>query len=150
MKRRDFHTSIAAGIPPAEALARISRVSERWTKGFTGRSQQPGGTFTVRFGETFVDFEVAGVVADRKIVWHVTDCNLHWLKDKKEWNDTKVVWDVSPGDKATTISMTHEGLVPEVECYGTCQAGWTFYVEKSLFKFLTENEGLPDVRRGSE
>lgn len=84
------------------------------------------------------------VVPDKKIVWLVTDSSIHWLKDKTEWSGTKVVWEASSAKGTTTIDMTHVGLVPEVECYDDCNEGWNFYVGKSLFKFLTENKGLPD------
>jgi len=35
-------------------------------------------------GEGFVTFKVIEIVADKKLVWHVSDCNLPWLIDKKE------------------------------------------------------------------
>lgn len=142
----DYHRSIQADISPAEALSRISRVSDWWTKNFTGRSQNPGDTFTVRFGETFVDFKVKEVVPGKKVVWQVTDCNLHWINDKKEWKHTSIVWEVSPNNEATHVKMTHVGLVPGVECYANCEKGWDFCVGESLLKLLTENRGLPDQR----
>jgi hypothetical protein len=143
----DYQRSIQAGISPAEALSRISRVPDWWTKNFTGRSGNPGDRFTVRFGETFVDFQVSEVVPGKKAVWQVTDCNLHWINDKKEWKGTSVVWEVSSRNGATQVKMTHAGLVPGVECYGNCKPGWDFFVGESLLKLLTENQGLPDQRR---
>ena len=90
------------------------------------------------------------MIPDKKIVWQVTDCNLHWLKGKKEWNDTKVVWEVSPENKSTTrIRMTHSGLVPGIECYDDGKKGWDFFVGESLRKLLTENKGLPDLESKS-
>jgi hypothetical protein len=80
----DYQRSIQADISPAEALSRISRVSDWWTKNVTGRSQNPGDAFTVRWGETFVDFKILEVIPGKRVVWHVTDCNLPWINDKKE------------------------------------------------------------------
>ncbi len=129
---------------------RISRVSDWWTKGVAGRARKLGDSFTVRFGETFVDFKISKIVPDKKVVWQVTDCNLHWLKDKKEWKGTDVVWDVSREDKTTTnIRMTHSGLVPGIECYGNRKEGGDFFVGESLAKLLTENKGLPDQKKES-
>jgi Activator of Hsp90 ATPase homolog 1-like protein len=149
MTSKDYDRSIKANIPPAQAFDKITRVPDWWTKGFTGCSQKLGDNFTVRFGETFVDFKISELVPDNKIVWEVTDSNLHWLKDKKEWNGTKVVWEVSPeGKSETRVRMTHSGLVPGVECYDRCKEGWDFYVGESLLKLLTEKKGLPDQRIG--
>lgn len=44
----------------------------------------------------------------------------------------------------TTVAMTHRGLVPGIECCDRCKKGWDFFVQKSLFKFLTEGQGLPE------
>ncbi len=144
MKQRDYQTNITVNVTAEEAQGAISKVSEWWTKSFKGKSQKQGDTFSVNFGETFVDFKIDEVIPDRKIVWKVTDCNLHWIEDKKEWKDTKIVWEISGNGKSTKIDMTHVGLVPEVECYNDCRKGWNFYVNESLLKLLNEGKGIPD------
>ena len=40
------------------------------------------------------------------------------------------------GDKAV-LKFTHEGLVPEMECYAMCEKGWTMIIEDWLFHFIT-------------
>jgi hypothetical protein len=114
-----------------------------------GASQKPGDTFTVRFGETLVDFRVTEAVPEERIVWEVTDCNLHFVANKKEWNNTRVVWEVATEKQLTTVRMTHVGLVPEHQCYQNCEEGWNFFVSKSLLKLLTDNKGLPDGKKRS-
>ena len=66
------------------------------------------------------------------------------MKDKKEWKGTKMSFEISVQNNETQIHFTHIGLVPEVECFTDCTAGWRHYITKSLFKLLTEQEGLPD------
>jgi hypothetical protein len=144
MTQRDYTATISAKIGANEAIDRISRVPDWWTKGFTGASAKPGDTFTVRFGETFVDFRVTEVIPAKRIVWQVTDCNLHFIPNKKEWNNTSVVWDVSAERELTSVRMTHVGLIPQHQCYQNCEQGWNFFVKESLLKLLTENKGLPD------
>ncbi|HUZ94244.1 MAG TPA: SRPBCC domain-containing protein, partial [Edaphobacter sp.] len=110
-------------------------------------------TFTVRWDDTFVDFAVIELVPSKRIVWRVTDCNLPFVKDKKEWKDTQVVFDFSSDHQATTVTMTHAGLTPVVECYNACRKGWDFYILESLQNLLSENRGLPDMqgrREGAE
>jgi hypothetical protein len=74
----------------------------------------------------------------------VTDCNLQFVEDKKEWKNTEVVFDISSDGAATTVTMTHSGLEPGVACYETCRKGWNFFITDSLQKLLTENQGMPD------
>jgi|SRR5882724_1074791 len=145
MKTQDYHSSITTSVDPEKTLQSISRVSEWWTSHFEGQSQNPGDEFTVHFGKTFVTFTVTEVVAGKKVSWLVTDCNLEWLSDKKEWNGTRVVWEVSARNGVTQVDFTHQGLVPAVECYEACEKGWNFFIKYSFFKLITEGKGLPDA-----
>jgi hypothetical protein len=146
MNHKDYQTSIIVNVTAKEAQGAINKVSEWWTKNFKGSSNKVDDKFTVRFGETFVDFKVDEIVPGKKMAWSVTDCYLHWLNDKKEWNDTKIEWEISGNGKSIKINMTHVGLVPEIECYNDCRKGWNFYVNESLLKLLTEGMGIPDKK----
>ncbi len=143
-RQKDLIYSIKAGITPAEATEKISRVSEWWGRNIEGISRKQGDVFTYHAGNTWVTFKIAEVIPDKKIVWHVTDCNLHWIHDKKEWKDTSIVWDIAGNGEVTQIHFTHLGLVPGMECYNDCEKGWSDYIQQSLFQFLTKDKGLPD------
>lgn len=146
MDHKDYTASITVNADAKTAQEAISKVPEWWTAGYTGNSEKLNDVFTVTFGETFVTFKVTEVVQDKRVVWKVTDCYLHWQNDKKEWNDTEVAWDIASKDNSTSITMTHVGLVPEVECYENCREGWDFYIHESLFKLLTQHKGLADLK----
>lgn len=138
MARQDYTKVISAKISAKEAADRIGRVADWWTKGFTGTARKNGDAFTVRFGETFVDFKISEVIPERRIVWEVINSNLHWVSDKAEWNGTRIVWDISTRDETTTVRMTHVGLHPGVECYERCAAGWDSCFGEGLLKLLNE------------
>src|SRR5450432_3954367 len=128
----DYHVTIMAPVTPAKALAAISDVQGWWAKNFEGSAKKKGDRFTVRFGETFVDFTIKDLITYKMVVWQVTDCNLHWIKAKKEWKDTEILWEVSDANGATRIDMTHVGLAPGVECFETCEPGWNHHIKGSL------------------
>jgi hypothetical protein len=144
MNSNNYNCTINANISPNEAFDSISRVSEWWTANLEGNSRKLNDIFTVHFGKTFATIKLIEVIPDKKIVWHFTDCYLDWLKDKEEWKDTKIDWEISTALNSTQISMTHIGLVPEIECYTDCEKGWNFYIKESLFKLITEKKGIPD------
>lgn len=144
MAKKDFHTSIKVNTSPAEVMKKISKVDGWWAKNFTGSAEKLNDKFRVDFGKTFVDFQISELVPNKKVVWKVTDCNLHWIKTKKEWNGTEVVFEVSNGGESTTIDFTHIGLVPGVECYNECEAGWTDHVTNSLANFINKGKGKPE------
>jgi hypothetical protein len=144
MNQQNYQSSIAASFTPGEAFEGISRVNEWWAKNIEGSTEKLNDVFTVNFsGGTFVTFKITENVPGEKIAWHVTDCYLPWLKDKTEWNGTTVMFEISPLGDETQVTMTHIGLVPEVECFEGCEAGWNKYFKGSLFKLLTEHAGVP-------
>ena len=46
----------------------------------------------------------------------------------------------------TRLTFTHEGLTPDVECYKACKPGWTHWITRSLFSYLTTGKGDFDQR----
>ncbi|MFI5134394.1 MAG: SRPBCC domain-containing protein [Chitinophagales bacterium] len=149
MNKQDYNAIITVNATAEKAFNNIKSVSKWWGTNFEGSSQKSGDVFTIRFGKTWVTFEIAEVVPDKKIAWLVTDCNLEWIKDKKEWKGTKMLFKISAKDNATQISVTHIGLVPGIECYNDCVKGWNFHLKESLFKLITEGKGMPDTTKDS-
>ena len=145
MTKQDYRLSISVPVSAFEACDKIAHVSEWWATDFGGSARNLGDVFTVRFGETFVDFQVTEAVPSSKVVWHVTNCYLPWLQDKTEWNDTNVVFEIAAGQSETTVTLTHEGLVPEAECFDGCVQGWNQYFGGSFRQFLTEGHGTPNT-----
>jgi len=144
MNQQNYQCSIAANFTPAEAFDGINRVNEWWVKNIEGGSEKLNDVFTVNFsGGIFVTFKITESIPGEKVAWFVTDCHLPWLKDKTEWNGTTVLFEISPSGNETQVTMTHIGLVPEVECYKGCEAGWNQYFKGSLYKLLTEHAGVP-------
>lgn len=144
MEKKDFHLTITVNASPEEAIKKINQVNLWWAKKVIGNSEKLGDKFTVDFGKTFVDFQISELIPEKKVVWKVTDCNLDWINDKKEWNNTEVVFEVSSENNKTKIDFTHKGLVPGIECYEDCKEGWTGHVTNSLVKFIDEGKGMPE------
>jgi hypothetical protein len=144
MKKQDYHTNITVNATAHEAFESINSVSQWWTENLEGSSQKLNDEFTVRFGETFVTVKIVELLPDRKIVWHVIDCNKPWLKDKKEWKDTKISFEISKQDKKTEIRFTHLGLVPGIECFEACSNAWSQYIQRSLLSLITNGQGQPN------
>lgn len=146
MKKQDYNATIVVKTTAAEAFKYINHVSAWWTENLEGSSARLNDVFTVRFGETFVTFRITEFVPAKKVVWLVTDSNLHWLYDKKEWNGTSVRFELSGEKDATSIHFTHIGLLPGIECYNNCKRGWDEHIKDSLFGLISEGKGLPQKR----
>ena len=142
MKKQDFSNSISAKINANEAIEKISNVPGWWGITFSGNSKKQNDKFIVKMsGDSFFDFTVTELIPGKRVVWLVTDCNMPWYNDKKEWANTKLVFDLNENNGETIVNFTHEGLTPEIECYKACEKGWTHWVKTSLFSYLTTGEG---------
>ena len=144
MKTKDFHLAIKVNASAEEALEKINQVDKWWAKKVKGKSEKLNDKFTVDFGKTFVDFQISELVPGKKVVWKVTDCNLDWIKTKKEWNGTEVVFEISGKGNTSEINFTHIGLVPGVECYSDCEVGWTGHITNSLVNLINTGKGQPE------
>ena len=142
MEKESYTSSITANVTPSEAFNGICKVSEWWGS-IEGETNKLNDVFTYRPGETWVNFKITEFIPQKKIVWHVTDCFLHWQNDKTEWKNTDVIFEIAEKNGSTTINFTHRGLVPGIECYDGCVKGWDQYFGGSLLKLLNSGVGQP-------
>lgn len=142
--RKDLHVELSVQAAPGEVLSKIAAVGDWWARDFSGSAGEKGDRFTVRFGKTFVDFSITELIPEQKVIWTVTDCNLEWINNKKEWAGSQVVFDLAASTNTTAISFTHIGLTPEVECYKSCEPGWKHHLVDSLVPFINSGKGFPE------
>ena len=146
-KQQDFTYSFTVKASAKDVMKSIAQVDKWWAKQFKGNASKLNDVFSVYFGkpgDTFVDFKISEVIPEKKIIWLVTDCNLHWIDDKKEWKNNEVIWSLTEKDGKTTIDFVHKGMTPENECYETCKPGWTHHIKDSLIKLIEDGKGFPE------
>ena len=148
MEKKNYTATIKVDASAEKAFNCINKVSEWWSENLVGDSENLNGIFTINFGgDLFVTHQLVEVVPNKKVVWLVTDCYLSWLKDKKEWQGTKMSFEIATKGNSTEINFTHIGLVPEVECFNDCVKGWDQYIKDSLLKLITEGKGAPQIKK---
>lgn len=151
MKEQDYHTSISADATSLEAFNCIISVTKWWTENLEGSSQKPDDEFTVRFGDVhYSKQKLVEVVPGKKVVWLVTDSKLNFLKDKHEWTNTKISFEISTQNDKTKIHFTHIGLVPEIECFDACSNAWSQYIQQSLWRLITTGKGQPEKKENKQ
>lgn len=151
MTTKDYTITLLVAQTPKQAFKAINNVRGWWTENLEGNSQKVGDEFTVRFGNVHVSKQkIVEVIPDKKVVWLVTDSKLNFVKDKDEWTNTRIIFELLDlGDK-TQITFTHEGLVPEYECFDACSDAWTDYLEGSLANLINTGKGQPTPKEAGQ
>jgi hypothetical protein len=146
MTKQDYTAFITVNASVQETFEKINSVTKWWTDDLEGNSQKLNDEFTVQFGDIQkTGQKIIEFVQDKKVVWLVTESRLNFIKDKEEWKNTKISFELSRQGDKTQIHFKHIGLVPEVECFKSCSKGWDYYIKGSLFKLLTEGKGTPGL-----
>ena len=147
MEKQNYTASLKVDAPPQEVFKSINNVTDWWTENLEGSSQKLNDEFTVQFGNIhYSSQKLVEFIPNKKVVWLVTDSHLSWIKDKQEWTNTKISFEIISKGTYTQLIFTHIGLVPEIECYNDCRKGWDQYIKNSLFRLLTSGKGQPDKR----
>lgn len=150
MKTKNFTTTILVDQTPQEAFDAINDVRGWWSGKIEGRTDVLGAEFTYSYKRIHrTRQKITELVPGKKVVWHVTKSELHFVRDKSEWDGTDIVFEISKKGDKTEIRFTHVGLVPTIECYDGCSGAWGFYVNESLCSFIATGSGEPnpDERR---
>ena len=139
MKNEGYTVTIAISNTPAEVFNCIGNVSKWWSKDFEGSSAKLNDEFVIFHpGAHYSKQKLVEVIPNNRVVWLVTGSKLDWLeKNKSEWTNTKMVFKITTEGDKTVLHFTHEGLVPELECYYRCGQGWNMVIKQRLFNFIT-------------
>lgn len=145
MTDQSYKSTIEVGKSPQHVFSCITNDVAKWWGGkdLEGSSTKLHDEFVVHHPNAhYSKQKLVEVIPDKKIVWLVTESYLHWLKkDPHEWAGTKMIFEISSKSDITVLDLTHEGLIPEKECYTICSQGWNMVIQDWLFKFITQ--GIP-------
>ena len=133
---------------PAEAVFKVLKNVRAWWSGlyaeeFSGASEKLHDEFSFRAGDGahFSNQKLVELVANKKIVWLVTESKLSFLKQTDEWTGSQLIFELSQKGNKTQVKFTHLGLTPEIECYDSCAPAWTLYLNQKLLPLLSPEKG---------
>ncbi|MDB5017282.1 MAG: Activator of Hsp90 ATPase 1-like protein [Mucilaginibacter sp.] len=141
----DYQKSITVNKPVGEVYAAITQhIMDWWSNGLTGAAARAGDSFTISFDETQKTFDIVEAIPNKQVVWKCVKAYIDMasLKNKAEWEGTKLIWTLTAADHGTTLTFLHQGLNQSFECYNVCEAGWDYFIA-SLQAFLATGIGTP-------
>ena len=149
MEKKDFTSAILVDQNEATAFNAIKNFRAWWSEEIEGNSDQLDETFLYHYKDVHLcKLKLIEIIPDKKLVYLVVDNHFNFTKDKTEWVNTKLIFELEQEGGKTKVVFTHEGLVPEYECYNVCNDAWTSYIQGSLQSLITTGTGKPNPREG--
>jgi uncharacterized protein YndB with AHSA1/START domain len=145
MIQKDFSASIELEKSSEDVFKAITHdVAKWWGSGdLKGDTTKLNDEFVVHHpGAHYSKQQLVELIPDKKVVWLVTESELSWLKDTSEWTGTRMIFELTPEGNKTQLRFTHEGLVPEKECYDRCAQGWEMVIKEWLVNFITDGKAI--------
>jgi hypothetical protein len=141
----NYRASITADVSAETAYQVITEEMSDWWTTMSGQFLNRGDQAQTDFGiQTYWRFEAQTL--DRPHQIELRCCEAHHIHEgvtdaiKEEWLDTVLRFDIKQMKKGTTITLTHQGLTPELHCFEVCKAGWDHYFLGSLKEYLDRKQ----------
>ncbi|MGF7231894.1 SnoaL-like domain-containing protein [Arachidicoccus sp.] len=147
MENQNFATTIFVDQTPEEVFNAINNVRGWWSEEIEGSTKNINDEFTYHYQDVHrCKMRIIESLVGQKVVWLCTDNYFSFTKDKSEWKGTKIIFEISRQGNKTQLYFTHEGLVPEYECYSACVNGWMQYIAQSLPSLINTGIGQPNSK----
>lgn len=149
MKNKNYTSTIVVDKAVSEAMKSIQNFRAWWSEEIEGNTNVLGDTFFYHYKDVHLcKIKLEEEVPNTKLVYRVTANEFNFTKDKTEWVNTQLVFDLSSENGKTKIVFTHVGLVPGYECYAVCNDAWTSYIQGSLKEYIETGKGKPNGKEG--
>jgi hypothetical protein len=149
MDNKDFSTEILVNKSPKVAFNSAKNFRGWWSEQIEGPTDKLNEEFFYHYKDVHLcKLKLIEAVEDKTLVYLVLDNYFSFTKDKTEWKNTKLIFDISTEGDQTMVKFTHEGLVPGYECFKICHDAWSTYIKKSLYNFITTGKGEPNPKTG--
>jgi len=146
MESNSYTRDIIVSNTPSAAYQALTSEFDMWWTSSSNSLTVVGDTITFKFGPTYWVMRANNLAPD----YIELECiEAHHIHDGlpssilKEWKETKLKWEIKEQDGNTKITLTHEGLIPTLDCFEICKEGWDFFFVTSLKQYLNEGKGSP-------
>ena len=135
MKKENFAYSLKSSKTPEDIFRLLLNIEQWWfglyEETIKGKSHKLNDEFSFKAGGGvhYSKQKLIELIPNKRIVWLVTDSELNFLSNPGEWINTKICFDISGEDDGTMVTFTHDGLIPQIECYNSCSSAWTSYLK---------------------
>ena len=134
---------------PQRVYRALTKRVKKWLAPTSNEIESVGDILTLYFDPTYWTLRVNKLIPNRLVELQCIEAN-HIRPGlpasiREEWLGTKLTWRIAPHPTGAKISFVHSGLIPSLDCYKICEAGWDFYFQISLRNYLEGGIGQPGI-----
>ena len=149
MENKNYTSTITVDKNASTAFNAIKNFRGWWSEEIEGNTDKLGETFFYHYKDVHLcKLQLVEDVPNNRLVYLVKDNEFNFTKDKTEWINTRLIFDLSSEGNKTKIEFTHEGLTPRYECFQVCNDAWTSYIQGSLKNYIETGKGKPNGKEG--
>lgn len=144
-----YQHSLTVASTASEAYRAVTQGYNDWWTATNDAFNVVGDRIRFKFppNVSYWTFEARILTPNKHVALQCVEAS-HKIPDKPhapatEWLGTALLFDIEQRDAQTTITLTHDGLVPTLDCYEICEAGWDFFFISSLKNYLASGVGQP-------
>lgn len=149
MKNQNYMKTILVNANAQDAYQALTSGHSMWWTPCDGAFKHIGDRIKFAFlpQASFWTFEAKDLIAGKVVTLTCVDAH-HIIQDKPnasrtEWLGTTLRFTIDNDGEQTKIDLEHDGLVPSLECYDICEAGWDHFFLGSLKAYLDTGTGMP-------
>lgn len=147
IQNKSFTASIIVDQSPSKAFKSILDFRVWWSEEIEGPTDKLNESFFYHYKDIHLcKIKLIEVIPEKRIVYQVLENEFNFVKDKSEWVNTHLVFELTEEAGKTKLTFTHEGLVPEYECYKVCNDAWSGYIKNSLYNLIVSGKGNPNPK----
>ncbi len=145
MSNQNYTTSFLVDQSPEAVFNAINNVRGWWSEQIEGSTDKPDAEFNYHYQDIHIcKMKIVESIPNQKVVWLVMENYFNFTKDKTEWKDTKISFEITQQGNKTQLVFTHIGLIPAYECYNICSDAWGNYINGSLKSLIETGKGKPN------
>lgn len=145
MENKEYAITLMFDQSPQEVFKAINNVRGWWSEAIDGNTDKDGSEFNYHYKDVHIcKMKIIEFVPNQKVTWLVLENYFNFTKDKTEWKNTKISFEISAKGGKTELVFKHIGLVPEYECYTICTGAWSNYINGSLRSLIETGKGKPN------
>jgi hypothetical protein len=150
MTNQNFTSTFSRDQAPEEVFRAINHVRGWWSEEIEGTTDKLGAEFTYHYKDVRrCKMKITEFVPGQKIVWLVLDNDFNRCAFPLGFVFSEI-FEVSKKNGRAQLRFTHQGFVPEHECFNVCSNAWGSQINGSLQSLIETGKGRPNQKENGE